>query len=326
MAKPAGKTAQPVWRWMRRAPARHEDDWGARLSFLGPDLVTHGYPGGKTIRLEVYDNVPGRLRRMQREFGGKVGRVDAARIIARANAARRPLHFGRNLAVIDAGAAWPANRPKPRVLLRIGGAMAFGTGEHATTASCLRMLRDEAAKLPHGWTALDIGTGSGILAIAAKKLGAGCVEAFDADPRAVEAARENARRNKCSRVSFAVGDALGWRPATDAFRVVTANVYAEILCAAAPMIARAVAPGGCLLLSGILRGLESGTVDTFTARGFDTENFSYRGKWVTIQLRRRCRGFAVPRRDQSSARFSLRIARSAPCNSGNSSRMASADE
>lgn len=288
MRKPVGKSVHNVWRWMRRAQARHEADWGARLSSLGPELVIHGYPGGKTIRLEVYGNAPAPLRVLQREFGGRVARVDTVRIIARANAPRRPLSFGSNLAVIDADAPWPAERTKPRILLRIGGAMAFGTGEHATTASCLRMLRDEAAMLTQDWTALDIGTGSGILAIAAGKLGARHVEAFDADARAVRAARANARRNKCARVSFAVADVLDWRPAAASFRIVTANIYAEILCAAAPTIARAVTPGGCLLLSGILRQLEAETMREFTSRGFTAEKFSRRGKWVTVQLRRHC--------------------------------------
>ncbi len=286
MHKTPAHSPRHAWRWVRRVPARHEDDWTERLSFLGSALVIHARPGARTISFEAYGAKPGFLRRLVKEFGGKVLRVDAARIVARAVAPRRPLIFARDLAVIDAGAKWPARRPVPEILLRIGGAMAFGTGEHATTASCLRFLRDEAARLATGWTALDIGTGSGILAIAAEKFGASLVEAFDNDPRAVRAAAVNARLNKCRRVSFATNDILSWHPAPPGFQIVTANIYAEILRAAAPRIARAVASGGCLVISGILRDLEIRTAQAFTGHRFAIEKTSRRGKWVTLQLRR----------------------------------------
>ena len=164
--------------------------------------------------------------------------------------------------------------------------MAFGTGEHATTAACLRFLRDEAARLTPGWTALDAGTGSGILAIAAEKLGAARVSAFDNDPRAVRAARANARLNGCSRIDFAVANVLAWSPGRTRYPVVAANIYSEVLSAAAPAIARAVAPGGCLALSGILRDREAETLAAFAPRGLVAERVSRRGKWVTLLLRR----------------------------------------
>ncbi len=286
MGKTGPARTSHTWRWIRRVPARDEDDWTARLAFLCSSLAVHARPGARTIRIEAYDSSPTRLRRVQRKFGGQVSRVDAARIVAHACAPRRPLLFTRNLAVIDASAKWPSRHPAPEILLRIGGAMAFGTGEHATTASCLRFLRDEAARLAPGWTGLDIGTGTGILAIAAEKFGASRVEAFDNDPRAVRAAEANARLNKCRRVSFTTTDVLAWRPAPPGFQIVTANIYAEILRSAAPGIARAVVPGGCLVVSGILRDLELGTAQAFTGHRFTIEKSSRRGKWVTLQLRR----------------------------------------
>jgi ribosomal protein L11 methyltransferase len=235
------------------------------------------------IRLEAYGPA-GSLQRLQREFGGKVERIDAAAIAARANAPRRPLLLASDFAVIDAPARWPANRPKPRTLLRIAGAMAFGTGEHATTAACLRFLRTETAKLPPGWTALDIGTGSAILAIAAEKLGATRVDAFDYDPRAIPAARANVRRNRCRRVTITRRDLLTWRPSRR-YDVVVANVFSEILRAAALQITSSVKPDGLLILSGILRTQENETLTTFTARGLTIKKVTRSGKWIAALLR-----------------------------------------
>ncbi len=276
------------------------------------------------MRLEIYSSRSAPLRRLVREFGGKVEKIDAEKIIARSTVPRRPLLLAADLAVIDAHGSWTARRPKPRILLRIGGAMAFGTGEHATTAACLRFLRDEAWRLAPGWTALDIGTGSGILAIAAEKLGAARIDAFDNDPRAVGAARLNMRRNRCGRITLAVTDVLAWRSHPSRYPVVMANVYSEVLRAAAARIARAVAPGGCLILSGILRDRAEETLGDFLAQHLVAEKTARRGKWVTMQLRRPGRTSRAA--GYNAARFSRRTARSASCSSGKSSRIAKADK
>jgi ribosomal protein L11 methyltransferase len=272
-----------VWRWKRRAAARHEDAWRERLDFFGAHLVVHGRPGARIIRLEAY-GAPALLRRVSAVFGGRLEKIDTTAIAIRANAPRRPLTITRDLAIIDAHGRWPATRPAPRILLRIAGAMAFGTGEHATTAACLRFLRAEAARLEPGWTALDIGTGSGILAIAAEKLGAARVDSFDYDPRAIPAARANLRRNRCRRITLTRRDLLQWKP-TRRYQVVLANVFSEILCAAAPRIIKTLRPGATLILSGILRPQEKETLAPFLAHGLVLEKTTRRGKWVTLQLR-----------------------------------------
>jgi ribosomal protein L11 methyltransferase len=276
-----------IWRWVRIASATHEDAWRERLAFLGEaNLIVHTRPGTKMIRLEAYNSGAAPLHRVARDFGGKVERLDAEKIVTRAIAPRRPLRLGRDFAVMDAHGTWPAKDKKPRILLRIGGAMAFGTGEHATTAACLRLLRDEAERLGEGWRMLDIGTGTGILAIAAEKLGATQVAAFDYDPRAVKAAETNANRNRCRRVKFTRADLLAWQPGKMRYPVVAANVFSEILRAAAPQITDSVEPGGCLILSGILRMQEKETLATFVTRQLRLEKTSRRGKWVTLALRK----------------------------------------
>jgi ribosomal protein L11 methyltransferase len=279
------KTRNPrhVQRWIRHVSAGHEDAWRERLAFLGTGLAVLARPGSKLVRLEAYapDKI---LRQLCREFGGKLERIDTIKIAAKANAPRRPLRIARDLAVIDTHGTWPTAKPKPRILLRITGAMAFGTGEHATTSACLRFLRQEATKSREDWTLLDIGTGSGILAIAAEKLGAGKVEAFDYDERAIKAAQANIRRNRCHGIELSRKNLLRWKPRRR-YPLVMANVFSEILRQAAPQISAAVRPGGCLILSGILRPQECETLATFQARGFHLEQAARRGKWVTLQLR-----------------------------------------
>lgn len=279
----ARRPSRHVWRWVRHAAARHEDAWRERLSFFGTGLVVLGRPGARVIRLEGY-GAPALLRQVREVLGGTLERIDAVAIATRANAPRRALQISRELAVIDAHGTWAAAKPKPRLLLRIAGAMAFGTGEHATTAACLRFLCAEAARLDPGWTALDIGTGSGILAAAAEKLGADRVEAFDYDNRAIPAAQANLRRNRCRRVTLTRRDLAKWKPARR-YDVVVANVFSEILRAAAPKIVAVLRPGACLILSGILRAQEKETLTPFLARGTVLEKATRRGKWVTLQLR-----------------------------------------
>ena len=280
--------AKQSWRWVRRASAKHEEAWRERLLFLPPGrLVVHGIPGKKTIRLEAYIEHPGPLRQIADVFGGRVEKFDPDKITRRANAPRRPLRIGKTLGVIDAHGAWPAKIPRPRILLRIGSAMAFGTGEHATTAACLRFLAGAAQDLAPGWTCLDLGTGSGILAIAAEKLGADEVRGFDYDPRAVKAAQANLKLNRCRRTKISGGNLLSWRPGRERYQMVMANVFSEILRAAAPKIIRTVTPDGCLVLSGILRPQEKEVAGAFRALGMKPTAASRRGKWVTLLLRAR---------------------------------------
>ncbi len=136
--------------------------------------------------------------------------------------------------------------------LVIPAAGAFGTGEHATTAMSLRLLEETARPLSRGWRLLDAGTGTGILALAARFLGAGEVLGLDNDPRAVAHARQNARLNHVSRARFLAADVLVWKPPVR-YDIITANLFSELLIAALPRFRRALRAKGRLIISGILR-------------------------------------------------------------------------
>lgn len=170
--------------------------------------------------------------------------------------------------------------------LLIPATVAFGTGEHATTASCLRMIADVAHELRGTeWDALDLGTGSGILAFAARIFGARKVEASDFDATAVRVAKENAAANNITGVRFIRSDLLKWT-APRQWPVVLANVFSTTLIAAAPLIAAAVEKGGRLILSGILRTQEGEVLSAFRKQGCRLERAVRKGKWVTLLTRR----------------------------------------
>lgn len=135
--------------------------------------------------------------------------------------------------------------PDPSAInLELDPGLAFGTGSHPTTRLCLQWL-DEA--LQPGQSVLDYGCGSGILAIAARKLGAGEVAGVDIDPQAVAAARDNAARNRVD-IRFALPGEL----AAAQYDVVLANILANPLRILAPALAARVRPGGRIVLSGLL--------------------------------------------------------------------------
>lgn len=155
----------------------------------------------------------------------------------------RPMRFGRRLLVVPGEAT--AGEPGD-VIVQLDPGLAFGTGTHPTTALALEWL--EGLDLA-GRRVLDFGCGSGILAIAALSLGARAACACDIDPQALEATRENARRNG---VTERLAVAAHIEAAPESFDVVLANILADTLIAVAPTLTSLLAEGGHLLLSGVL--------------------------------------------------------------------------
>jgi ribosomal protein L11 methyltransferase len=192
----------------------------------------------------------------------------------------RPLDVGR----VRVRPSWIDAPPPPgfvEVVLDPG--MAFGTGSHPTTALCLAALSDLLLARP-GAAVLDVGTGSGLLAIAARKLGAGRVAANDEDPVAVAVARENAARNAAA--LELTGDPV--QAIAGTFDVVVANILANVLVALAPALAAKLAPGGVLLLSGILAPQEAEVRAAHLAEGLAPLPGGDRrdGEWSLLALRR----------------------------------------
>jgi ribosomal protein L11 methyltransferase len=159
--------------------------------------------------------------------------------------------------------------------------MAFGTGDHATTSTCLRMLCDVASTLDGTrWEALDLGAGTGILALAARLLGAARCDAWDFDPACIRAIRENTRLNALRNVPAARIDVTAWTPSRR-WNIVTANLYSPLLIKVSPRIIAAIKPAGRLIISGMLTTQARETLDTFQARGIHFERVVKKGKWTS---------------------------------------------
>ena len=157
--------------------------------------------------------------------------------------------------------------------------MAFGTGLHPTTQQCLEAL----STLPlEGKSVLDVGTGSGILAIAAAKRGASPVVAVDTDTLAVDAARENAVSNRVA-IPVGVGSAAD---VPGRFEVVIANIVAPVLQRIAPHLAARLASGGTLLVAGINAPAEAATRAAFSHVRLEVLDRNERDDWVALALRR----------------------------------------
>ena len=180
-------------------------------------------------------------------------------------------------------AAIRKENPK-RQIISIPPEMAFGTGDHATTSTCLRLLVDVSRERKGvSWTVADLGTGTGVLAIAACKLGAAEAFACDFDPFSVAAAGRNALRNDTPQINVREQDVLKWKPRKKGYDVVMANLFSTVLIEAWPVIARSLAPGGDLIVSGILA---TQAWDVFTAAASNGLGFTKvirKGKWVTAR-------------------------------------------
>ena len=281
-----GKASRFVWR--KLTTVKWEDVWQERLGWLGQRLVMLTLAGSRALRIEAYHVTRAEGELLMREFGG-TARV--ARPLTKKELepkTRPPLRVRGKLLVVstEKERALAAKRHPKIPALLIPATVAFGTGEHATTATCLRLLADVAHELRgRTWDALDLGTGTGILALAARISGARKVDACDFDAIAVRVAKENAAANRITGVRFTRSDVLKWTPPRE-WPVVLANVFSTTLIAAAPRIASAVEKSGRLILSGILRTQEREVLSAFRKQGCRLERAVRKGKWVTLLTRR----------------------------------------
>jgi ribosomal protein L11 methyltransferase len=271
-----------LYRWSRLISAKWEDAWAERLQFLGPGrAVFVSWPESRSVRVETFCDER-TAQRLVKEFGGKV--TKARDWIAQADQPRKPLRIRGRLTIHGDAESFASDKGRGAKLLVPAG-MAFGTGEHATTSSCMRMLCDIAGELPAGWRAIDAGTGTGILALAAVALGASEVEAFDFDPACVRIAKENVRANGVRAVKIAKADVLQWKPAAPV-ELVMANLYSDLLIQAAPALKRGIKRRGWFIFSGVLRTQLPEVVAALEKLGLAVERTVVRGKWSAGLCRR----------------------------------------
>lgn len=276
---PGGTSVEPAFELV-------EEGLGARIDPTRPS----------TVRAYLPARDPAAAERSAAEAAEALGHLQAFGL--------RPIGELRTRLVHEAGwaEAWKAHFPVMRVgrrlvikptwrrhraasddvVLALDPGMAFGTGLHPTTRLCLAAVDALADRgLLDGARVLDVGCGSGILAIAAAKLGAASVLGVDTDPIAVEATEANAARNGlASRIRARAGSL----PSGDApYDIVLANLIASVLVALGPLLSDELRPGGVLLASGIFEDREAEVGDALQAAGFVVAERTWEGDWVALE-------------------------------------------
>jgi ribosomal protein L11 methyltransferase len=265
--------------WQKRAsPAWLAANERGLAEAAGEKLAIIALSLRKTVMAEVADDSRRDLERLHSQFGGEITILphDWLKTFAEPGG-RDPISVGGRLKIVGANTE-PRNTDQELI---IPAGAAFGTGDHSTTAMSLRLLEQISRSWKAGWSMLDLGTGSGILALAAKMFGAKRVVGIDLDSIAIATAKENARMNKMSNIEFRIGDARRLNAATE-FEIVSANLFSELLIQILPRIARSLKGTGFAVLSGILRNQEAGVADALGEARLHKQIVRRRGKWIAI--------------------------------------------
>jgi ribosomal protein L11 methyltransferase len=261
------KLAEP--RWLNA----HENLLQTRS---GGRLVVISRPERQRLQLEIACPSLDDSRQLIEEFGGVTEKWprDWLRRFAERRGSK-PLKIGKRLLIIRALKEQGADSFPYSLVIPAGAA--FGTGEHATTAMSLRLLERLTRKWKDGWTLADLGSGTGILALAAKRFGAGNVIGVDIDLKAISIAKANARMNKINNVDFRQGDLRKWKPngRTD---IIAANLYSELLIEILPNLKRS----NWLILSGVLRTQKDKLLRVLRRNNIQMVTVKRRGKWIAV--------------------------------------------
>ncbi len=188
-----------------------------------------------------------------------------------------PIHIGQNIWVVP---SWHAAPDPQALVMELDPGLAFGTGSHATTRLCMEWLE---LNTQHGCSVLDYGCGSGILAMVAKKCGAGQVVGIDIDPQAIESARFNSERNACE-IAYFLPDDYGTSNGPEFFDIVVANILSSPLKLMAPMLAHRLAADGALVLSGVLERQADEVIAAY-APFISLSVWAQRDGWVALSGR-----------------------------------------
>ncbi len=188
----------------------------------------------------------------------------------------KPLRIGERLVIKP---SWEEVVAAPHeVVVEIDPGMAFGTGTHPTTVMCLKLLEKTALESRR---VLDLGCGSGILSLAAAKLGAASVTGADSDPVAVAVAQENVRHNQLESIVKTVESHL-FSHVTGQFDVIVANLTAKIILEALPEVPSHLSDGGLLIASGIIRDKLPAVESALAAHGLSVQEVVCEGEWVAL--------------------------------------------
>ena len=280
-----------MYHWSKLSSVKWIDAWEER--FYGNDRsVISEIKGGKSVRVEVYCETEKEAQVIQKQFGGSVRELKTQNWVALSAVERPPLKIRDAILVCGARELSVAdelrNENPTKKVIQIPAEMAFGTGDHATTSTCLRFLvdisREQKAKGAKSWKMLDLGCGTAVLAIAARMLGAESCEAHDYDPQAVRVSKQNLKLNRVDEIVVAEQDVLNWKPRKK-WAVVVANMFSTILQEAFPTIVKTIQKDGDLVVSGILSDQWEVTKKWGEDAGLEFGVVVKKGKWVTARAK-----------------------------------------
>lgn len=264
--------------WERLIPVGKEETWLERVAWVGAEnCVLSVFSTQKKARLQVFGQTEKCCRQLVAFHGGRLVKISAA---AWFKASSKPivLPFPPWLCVISDGKVPFRWRKLPRLLIPAG--MAFGSGDHATTGMCLRQILKRSKGDARRF--LDLGTGSGILALAAAMQGHEVV-AIDFDPESIRTARDNQRMNPISgKIRWTRADVKTWEAAAKPFDLISANLFSDLLQEVLPKMKRWLKPGGEMVLSGVLKTQLGDVLRTIRKLDLKVLQVLKKGKWVCL--------------------------------------------
>jgi len=273
--------------WSKLSSKKWEDAWEERF-YGNTNAVIEEIKGGKSIRVQVYCQTQTEAEGIKEQFGGSVREVKSTKWQEPQDLTNKPLLIRDKIvltqAVVPSELEDLKKKYPQRIVINIPAEMAFGTGDHPTTATCLRYLCDYVEERGEkSWDMVDAGCGTGVIAISGRALGAKSVEAFDYDAHAVRITHKNMELNKAMGIKAYEMDVFQWKPKKQVDLIV-ANLFSTVLQQAFPILKSAIKPGGEMIISGILATQWEETRKAAEGAGFTIEDFKGR-KWITAQVR-----------------------------------------
>lgn len=274
-----------MYLWSKLSSIKWNDVWEERF-YGNVNAVIEEIKGGKSIRLQVYCETEKDAQKISAQFGGSIREVKKAKWEAPQDLTQKPLLIRNRLVLSQAVKPEQINalseQYPERTIINIPAEMAFGTGDHPTTATCLRHVVDFSETQSGSWSMVDVGCGTSVIAIAAYHLGASPVKAFDFDEKAAEVSEKNVILNNAAPIKVDTLDVFDWKPER-AYDFVAANLFSTILQKAFPILKVALKPQGTIVISGILAEQWEKTKCVAEEAGFVFKDVKKVGKWVTAR-------------------------------------------
>ncbi|MEO0413822.1 MAG: 50S ribosomal protein L11 methyltransferase [Verrucomicrobiota bacterium] len=281
-----------IYRWSKFVEESELDEWETRLIVDEVEYLVEFVVNRKRHRLDSYSTEREQAEELKKRYGGGVTHIKPEQWQpATGPESDKVLKILDQFVVTESDDAAHiqklAAEHAGKTVLSFPPQLAFGTGGHPTTANCLRFLVDFAkANDSDDWDLLDLGCGSGILAVAGAKLNAKKIEALELDEIALDWARKNGgRHDVADAIDFIEADAIKWLREEPPHRydVVAANLFRDLLVEVLPSLPKWLKPGGTVILSGFLTTQAKDVNDVAAKYGIELEDFLRRGKWVAAK-------------------------------------------